>query len=123
MEIQEKTEKISLGTILFTVFLDLLGIGIIIPVIAPAILKTSILGDIPYGYKTLILGLLISVYPIAQFFGAPVLGAWSDNVGRKKVLTFSIIGSMIGYFIFAYGVMTMNIALLFLGRIIKNRTY
>lgn len=122
MENTETKNKISLVTILFTVFMDLLGIGIIIPIIAPALLKTDLLGNIPYGSKTLILGLLISAYPIAQFFGAPILGAWSDNIGRKKVLIFSIIGSMIGYLLFAYGLTVNNIALLFLSRFIDGAT-
>ncbi len=117
----KENNKISLGTILFTVFLDLLGIGIIIPIVAPAILKTNILGDgASFEYKTLILGLLIASYPIAQFFGAPVLGALSDKEGRKKILIFSLIGSVIGYFIFALGIVYNNIGLFFAGRIIDG---
>lgn len=119
-KIEEKKE-FSLGTILFTVFLDLLGIGIIIPIVAPTILKTDILGaDVSFAYKTLILGILISSYPIAQFFSAPVLGAMSDRDGRKKILIFSIIGSVIGYLIFALGIIYNNISMLFLGRIVDG---
>lgn len=114
-------KKVSLGTILFTVFMDLLGIGIIIPIMAPAIIKTDILGQgLPLSYKTLVLGLLIAAYPIAQFFGAPVLGALSDKHGRKKILIISIIGSLIGYLIFALGIVYSNIEILFLGRIIDG---
>lgn len=117
----KENKKFSLGTILFTVFLDLLGIGIIIPIVAPAILKTNILGEnLPLGYKTFILGILIASYPLAQFFGAPVLGALSDKEGRKKILIFSIIGSIIGYLIFALGIIYNNITMLFIGRIIDG---
>lgn len=117
----EEKKEFSLGTILFTVFLDLLGIGIIIPIVAPTILKTDILGtDVSFAYKTLILGILISSYPIAQFFSAPVLGAMSDRDGRKKILIFSIIGSVIGYLIFALGIIYNNISMLFLGRIVDG---
>jgi DHA1 family tetracycline resistance protein-like MFS transporter len=121
MSKEEHKNKFSLGTILFTVFLDLLGIGIIIPIVAPTILKTDILGiDASFSYKTLILGLLISSYPIAQFFSAPVLGAMSDRDGRKKILIFSIIGSVIGYLIFALGIIYNNISMLFMGRIVDG---
>lgn len=121
MDNVEDKKRFSLGTILFTVFLDLLGIGIIIPIVAPVILKTDILGtDISFSYKTFILGILIASYPIAQFFAAPVLGAMSDRDGRKRILIISIIGSIIGYLIFALGVIYNNITMLFVGRIVDG---
>lgn len=121
MEKVENKNNISLGTILFTVFLDLLGIGIIIPIVAPVILQSDILGvGVPFSYKTFILGILIASYPIAQFFSAPVLGAMSDRDGRKKILIFSIIGSVLGYLIFALGIIYNNIIILFIGRIIDG---
>lgn len=121
MEKVENKKNISLGTIIFTVFLDLLGIGIIIPIVAPVILQSDILGvGVPFSYKTFILGILIASYPIAQFFSAPVLGAMSDRDGRKKILIFSIIGSVLGYLIFALGIIYNNIIILFIGRIIDG---
>lgn len=121
MEEVNNKKDFSLGTILFTVFLDLLGIGIIIPIVAPTILKTDILGSgVDFSYKTFILGILIAAYPMAQFFGAPVLGALSDKEGRKKILIYSIIGSVIGYLIFALGIIYNSISMLFIGRIIDG---
>lgn len=116
--------KSSLGTVFFTVFLDLLGIGIIIPVLAPLFFDPN--GILPiettYATRALMLGLLSGVYPFAQFFGAPILGAMSDRFGRKPVLLMSQAGSCIGYLLFALGISQVSIPLLFLSRVIDGFT-
>lgn len=117
-----ENKKISLFPILLAVFMDLLGIGIIIPVVAPLVIKSGLLESSPMQTKNLVLGFLIASYAISQFFSAPVLGAWSDKIGRKKVLVFSIIGSIIGYLIFSAGIIFNNLALLFAGRILDGLT-
>ena len=57
-----------------------------------------------------------------QFLGSPVLGALSDRKGRKPVLSYALVGSIIGYVIFAIGIIEENIWLLFGGRIIDGIT-
>ena len=120
-----KNKKFSIGTIFFTVFLDLLGLGIIIPIL-PALLIDPIGGILPMAYsfstRTLIFGFLIASYPLAQFFGAPILGSLADQKGRKKILTISLIGTVVGYAIFILGILTSNLSLLFLGRIVDGFT-
>lgn len=120
-----KNKKFSIGTIFFTVFLDLLGLGIIIPIL-PALLIDPIDGILPMTYsfstRTLIFGFLIASYPLAQFFGAPILGSLADQKGRKKILVLSLIGTVIGYAIFILGILTSNLFLLFLGRIVDGFT-
>src|SRR3989344_4776030 len=112
-----KNKNIMLPLFL-VVLLDMMGIGIIIPIIAPIVLDTSI-GILPsYSFESrnIILGLLIAIFPIFQFFGAPILGALFDKHGRKKLLIISILGAMIGYVLFGLGVEFKNVWLLFLGR-------
>ena len=120
-----KNKKFSIGTIFFTVFLDLLGLGIIIPIL-PALLLDPIGGILPMTYsfstRTLLFGFLIASYPLAQFFGAPILGSLADQKGRKKLLLLSLIGTVVGYAIFIIGILTSNIYLLFLGRIVDGFT-
>jgi len=120
-----KNKKFTIGTIFFTVFLDLLGLGIIIPIL-PALLLDPVNGVLPMAYsfsiRTLIYGFLIASYPLAQFFGAPILGSLADQKGRKKLLLFSLIGTVGGYVIFIIGILTSNLYLLFIGRIVDGFT-
>lgn len=120
-----RRKKYSIGTIFFTVFLDLLGLGIIIPIL-PALLLDPIGGILPITYsfklRTLLYGILIACYPLSQFFGAPILGTLADKYGRKKMLLISLIGTVSGYVIFVIGVENSSLALLFIGRIIDGFT-
>lgn len=118
----ENDKKSSLGPILLAVFMDLLGIGIIIPIVAPVILQGNMLTNTSIEVKNFILGFLIASYALTQFFSAPILGALSDKIGRKKVLLLSITGSMIGYLIFAFGIVFNNLFMLFAGRILDGFT-
>ncbi len=108
--------------IFLVVFIDLLGIGILIPVIAPLIMDPH--GILPPAIGTQeraeILGFLLASFALAQFLGAPILGALSDRLGRKIVLIISIAGTLIGYVIFGFGILLGNIFLLFASRILAG---
>jgi MFS transporter, DHA1 family, tetracycline resistance protein len=123
MEIQYHHINKNLLTLLLTVFLDFLGFGLIIPIIAP-ILLDPVNGVLHAGYsysaRTIILGLLIAAFPIAQFFGAPILGSLSDKYGRKKILLVSIFMTSISLFLFGIGVTTQNLFLLFFSRFLNG---
>jgi DHA1 family tetracycline resistance protein-like MFS transporter len=118
-------EKNPLPAILFTVFLDLLGFGIAIPVLAPLFLDPAS-PIMPLGAalseRTLMLGLLLASYPMAQFFGAPIIGGLSDHHGRKKLLLLSLGGTFFGYVLFAAGILSGSLPLLFLGRLLDGFT-
>ncbi len=107
----------QLSFILFTTFLTFMGFSIIIPVV-PFLVQQHI-GENQHGVVALYVGFLISVYALCQFFGAPVLGALSDRFGRRPILLVSLLGSIIGYLLFALG---GSIWILFLGRIIDGLT-
>ncbi|MBU3188492.1 MFS transporter [Clostridium bowmanii] len=120
-----KNKKFTILPIFFTVFLDLLGLGIVIPIL-PAVLLDPRSAILPVSYvfstRTLIYGFLIASYPLAQFFGAPILGSLADQKGRKKLLIVSLIGTFIGYVLFALGIVYSNIFLLFIGRLLDGFT-
>lgn len=82
----------ALALIFFTVFLDILGFGILVPVI-PFLVK-------PFDASATVIGLLTMSYSIAQFLAAPVLGVLSDRYGRRPVLIISIFGAGLAYFAF-----------------------
>ncbi|HVT62780.1 MAG TPA: MFS transporter, partial [Legionellaceae bacterium] len=103
--------------ILFTAFLSVLGIGLIIPVI-PFLLENYI-DPQKIDEIALYVGLLTSIYAFFQFFAAPVLGALSDKYGRRPILLICLVGSAIGYILFGIG---GSLTILFIGRIIDGLT-
>ena len=116
-------KKFSIFPIWLLVFIDLIGIGIVIPILAPIFLNPQY-GlfplDFSFRLRTILLGLLIGSFPIAQFFGAPVLGALSDRHGRKKMAIVSLTGTFIGYVLFAIALTLHNIHLLFFSRVLAG---
>lgn len=125
MASNKKSNSGTLFTVILAAFIDMLGIAIIVPVLAPLIInnETGIVSyDMSESMRTIVYGLMLSSYSLAQFFGAPILGALSDRHGRKKMLMISLSGSVIGYVIFALGIVFLRIELLFIGRIIDGFT-
>ncbi len=92
-----------------TVFIDIIGVGVIIPVL-PYYIKS-------FGASDLIVTLLIAVFALLSFVSAPMLGSLSDKIGRRPVLIWSIISTSIGWFIFAWA---PSVIWLFIGRIIDG---
>lgn len=117
------SNKGTMLTLLFIVFLDMIGIGIIAPILPLVFFETPFLAGENYsGLREFLLGLLIAAYPLAQFFGAPILGALSDKHGRKKILFLSLLGTFFGYVLFAVGLAMSNIFLLFFSRFVDGFT-
>lgn len=86
-------ENRRLANIFLVVFIDLLGFGLILPLL-PYYAET-------YGATATLVGLLVAVYALAQFFGAPLLGRLSDRYGRRPVLIISIAGTALSFLILA----------------------
>jgi MFS transporter, DHA1 family, tetracycline resistance protein len=94
-----------LAIIFITVFIDLLGFGIVLPVL-PYYAES-------YGASPLIIGLLFTSYSILQFLFTPFWGKLSDRRGRKPLILLSLAGSCIGFLIFG---LANTLPLLFIGR-------
>lgn len=110
-------------TLFLIAFVDLVGVGIVIPILPIIFLGDSFFAsDVALHVRHLFLGFLIAAYPFAQFFGSPILGRLSDKYGRKPVLLTSLFGTVVGYVMFAVGLLTMNIFLLFGGRLLDGFT-
>src|SRR6478609_8293685 len=104
---QEKKKLSPLLAIFITVFIDLVGIGIIIPVFAPLIVENKhgmMSAEISEATRNLIYGILTATFPFFQFFGAPILGTLADKFGRKRILQISLVGTFTGYILFALAI-------------------
>ena len=100
-----------LTLIFFTLFLDLLGVGILIP-ITPYLVRH-------FRSDALTIGLLVLVFSAAQFIMTPVLGALSDRYGRRPVLLVSLFGTAIGHFMFG---LAPSLGFMFAARILDGIT-
>jgi DHA1 family tetracycline resistance protein-like MFS transporter len=104
----------------------MLGIGVLIPVFPLLILPTSPFKITPDTWALssgfIMLGWLSASFPIAQFLFAPTLGQIADRYGRKKTLALSLFGTAFAYILFAIGIITKNIPLMFISRIMDGVT-
>ena len=100
----------ALSLIFLTVFVDLLGFGILIPIL-PTFAKKELLVD-----ETAI-GIAIAAYSLTQFFFNPVFGNLSDKYGRKKIIVLCLLLNAIGYVLFAY---THSYVMLLVSRVVAG---
>jgi MFS transporter, DHA1 family, tetracycline resistance protein len=106
-----KANNRALALVYATIFLDVLGLGVLIPVL-------------PYyaqQYRTdaMTVGFLSAAFSIAQFCASPFLGALSDRVGRRPVILVNIFGSSLAYFLFG---LSNTLSLLMLARVLEGIT-
>ena len=108
--------KPSVLFILFTVMIDAMGIGLIVPVM-PALILEVRGGDI--GTAALWGGVLSTVFAAMQFLFGPLLGALSDRYGRRPVLLISLVVLVADYLVMA---VAGTIWLLLAGRVVGGIT-
>jgi len=99
----------SLVVLFLTVFVSLIGFGIIIPLL-PFYAQT-------FGASPTTIGLLFASFSVAQFIAAPVLGELSDRWGRRPILIFSLLGTVVSFALLA---MAHSITMLFVARIVDG---
>ena len=99
----------SLVVLFLTVFVSLIGFGIIIPLL-PFYAQT-------FGASPTTIGLLFASFSVAQFIAAPVLGELSDRWGRRPILIFSLVGTVLSFALLA---MAHSITMLFIARIVDG---
>ncbi len=120
---EQASKRNPILSIFITVFIDMLGIGIIIPIFAPLIVQND-LGIVPAHFskeeRQIIYGFLAATFSMFQFFGAPILGALADRHGRKRVLNITLVGTFVGYLLFAGAIHMKVLALIFIARAIPG---
>ena len=101
----------NLNFVLVSIFLDMLGIGLIIPVM-PGLVGEFVTGQ---SEQALWFGILTSVFGLMQFVFMPMLGAISDSVGRRPVLLYSMAGMCLNFLMTAWA---PTLGFLLAGRVI-----
>lgn len=104
----------SLIVIFAAICLDAVGIGLVFPILPRLLEEVTHSPDVaPY------IGIMTALYAVMQFVFAPMLGALSDNLGRRPVLLVSLAGAAINYVVMAFA---PQLWMLFLGRAIAGLT-
>jgi MFS transporter, DHA1 family, tetracycline resistance protein len=101
--------RASLLVLFLTVFIDLIGFGMVIPFLSFYARE--------YGASGLAVGTVVGIYSIMQFFFAPIWGRLSDQIGRRPVLLVSLLASTTGYVLFAF---SHSLTVLLISRIIAG---
>ena len=102
--------KASLSVIFVTVFIDLMGFGILIPILPTFASKELAISD--FG-----IGVLIAVYSLIQFLFNPVLGKLSDKIGRRPIILVSLLLTAVSYIMFSFAT---SFLVLFLSRVVAG---
>ena len=104
-------DKRRLATIFAIVFVDVLGFGLILPLLPYYATR--------FGASALMIGLLTAAYPAAQILGSPVLGRLSDRYGRRPILMLSIAGTSLSFLLLGAA---SSLWVLFAGRVLDGAT-
>ncbi len=100
------------------IFFGFVGYSLMITVFTPMLLESAspiLPPDAPMSRRTILLGIVLCLYPAGQFIGSPVLGALSDRYGRRPVLLASLAATTVCYAVIAASLQWPNLALLSLG--------
>jgi MFS transporter, DHA1 family, tetracycline resistance protein len=111
---QDAEEKIDFKRILpviFIVFVDLMGLTILIPILPYYALS--------FNAPPVMIGLLVAAYPLMQFLGGPILGSLSDRYGRKPVLAVAQVGTFLSLLMLGFA---NALWVLFLARLLDGIT-
>lgn len=103
-------KKASLSVIFLTVFIDLMGFGILIPILPTFATKELGISDFE-------IGMVIAIYSLVQFLLNPVFGKISDKIGRRPVILISLLMTAISYVIFSF---THTFLMLLLSRLLAG---
>lgn len=105
------------------IFIDNIGFGLIFPILSPLLMDPvhGMLGTgVTQGIRDLDFGLILGVFAVCMFFSAPILGDYSDQLGRRKVIIFCLAGTAVAAIVCAIAITFKLIILLAIGRMLNG---
>jgi MFS transporter, DHA1 family, tetracycline resistance protein len=109
-----ESKQPGVGVVLVIIGLDASGIGLTLPILPRLLTEVAHTSELGWRY-----GAFLSLYAFMQFLFSPLLGMWSDRIGRRPVLLSSLAGATIDYLFMA---LAPSLSLLFVGRAIAGLT-
>ena len=100
MSEQENSGFFRILPLYIVIFIGFVGYSLMITILTPMILGDTggILKSFPLETaRTIVLGIVLALYPLGQFFGSPVIGALSDGFGRRPVLLVSLVATILTF--------------------------
>jgi MFS family permease len=104
-----------LAPLYVVVFMGFVGYSLMITVFTPMLLRADralLPPDSSLSVRTMVLGVLLCLYPLGQFIGSPILGSVSDRFGRRPILVVSLVATSGCYALIALSITTNNLPLL-----------
>ena len=125
IDMSKITNNKAIIALMLVLFIDGMGQGIIFPILTKTITNsnsTLFLSHVAQSTRNIWYGILIGVYYLMWFISAPILGDWSDKVGRKKALSICLILAAVSFLMSAFAFALGNLYLLIVARIIGGAT-
>ncbi|NGX50183.1 MAG: Tetracycline resistance protein, class C [Chlamydiae bacterium] len=122
-QINIQATRRSLRTILSIIFLNNLGLAVVYPIFTFLILEPHQIllpAETPLSQRMVLLGILIAVFPFAQFIATPAIRRLSDAKGRKFAFTLTLLGEAVGFLCTGAAILFMNFFLLIVGRVVSG---
>jgi DHA1 family tetracycline resistance protein-like MFS transporter len=117
-------QKRTLPVLFITLLIDMIGIGMIIPIIPVIFTNPASPEFLLAGYSIqmqyLVAGLVTALFGLMQFLAAPLLGELSDVYGRKKLLTLGVAVLALSQMLFGFGIQIGSLALILFSRLIAG---
>ena len=118
---KQNTLHILLPLVLLIV-IDTMGFGLFMPVLGPLMLNNTgfLAVDTSIAMRNVYYAIVFGAFPVMAFLFAPLLGDWSDRIGRKKVLIISLIGTVFSAVVCGIGIDIGSVGMLIAGRAING---
>ncbi|MDD9140027.1 MAG: MFS transporter [Candidatus Cardinium sp.] len=119
------TKKIIMLALCLILFIDGLGISIVLPLFSEMFLdlhKSILSPSTSIQTRNILYAASLIGFSLGMFIGSPILGELSDKYGRKRILLLSLIGTFVGYCLSGGGVVLKSPFMFLLGRIIDGLT-